>query len=232
MKKLILLFISLLAVGAIFQACDNSKTYAEMLEEERDGVNDYIKKYNIDVISIDDFEKDTITQCADNGYPGKNEYVGFSNGVYMQIVKRFGVPRGGTAPYPSLEDALPFTTNNLILTRFVEVDILLGDTTYASTVCNKVEAYNTYPDGFRYTIAGTSIYGQFIAEPGLAAYYGYGLGSWYDTTSVPAGWLMALQYVRDGAHVRLIVPSKSGHSVAQSSVYPYFYDIRALTIYD
>ena len=37
MKKLILLFISLLAVGAAFQSCDNTKTYAEMLEEERDG---------------------------------------------------------------------------------------------------------------------------------------------------------------------------------------------------
>ena len=47
MKKLILLFISLLAVGAAFQSCDNTKTYAEMLEEERDGVNDFINKYNI-----------------------------------------------------------------------------------------------------------------------------------------------------------------------------------------
>ena len=44
MKKLILLFISLLAVGAAFQSCDNTKTYAEMLEEERDGVNDFINK--------------------------------------------------------------------------------------------------------------------------------------------------------------------------------------------
>lgn len=35
MKKLILLFISLLALGAFFQACDDTKTYAEMLEEER-----------------------------------------------------------------------------------------------------------------------------------------------------------------------------------------------------
>ena len=50
MKKLILLFISLLAVGAAFQSCDNTKTYAEMLEEERDGVNDFINKYNIFVL--------------------------------------------------------------------------------------------------------------------------------------------------------------------------------------
>ena len=68
MKKLILLFISLLALGAFFQACDDTKTYAEMLEEERDGVNDFIKKNNIEVITVEEFEKDTITECED-GYP-------------------------------------------------------------------------------------------------------------------------------------------------------------------
>ena len=52
MKKLILLFISLLALGAFFQACDDTKTYAEMLEEERDGVNDFIKKNNIEVYEL------------------------------------------------------------------------------------------------------------------------------------------------------------------------------------
>ena len=34
MKKLVFLFLSLLTAGSLFQACDNSKTYAEMLEEE------------------------------------------------------------------------------------------------------------------------------------------------------------------------------------------------------
>ena len=38
MKKLLLLFFSLLAFGYMFQACDNSKTYAEMLDEEKDAV--------------------------------------------------------------------------------------------------------------------------------------------------------------------------------------------------
>ena len=32
MKKLTLFFLSLLACGLAFQACDNTKTYAEMLE--------------------------------------------------------------------------------------------------------------------------------------------------------------------------------------------------------
>lgn len=36
-------YFSLLAFGYMFQACDNSKTYAEMLDEEKDAVNAFIK---------------------------------------------------------------------------------------------------------------------------------------------------------------------------------------------
>lgn len=235
MKKLILLFISLLALGAIFQACNDPKTYAEMLEEERDGVNDFIKKNNIEVISVEEFERDTITKCEDGypvKYPGKNQYVAFSNGVYMQIVQRYGTPRAETDPYPSLEAAAPFENGNLILVRFTETDVLAGNITTVSNVNNPYPFLNNYPTGFRYTIAGTSIYGQFIKEPGLDSEYYWDLtiGGRYGT-SVPAGWLMALQYVKDGAHIRLIVPSKSGHSFAQQKVYPFFYDIHRLSIY-
>ena len=222
MKKLILLFISLLAVGAAFQSCDNTKTYAEMLEEERDGVNDFINKYNIQVISESEFLVDTITKCEPD-YPGYNQYVGFSNGVYMQIVKRFGTPRASS---------VPFENNNLILARFIEKDILTDSITLASNVDNPYLGFlNDYPAGFRYTVSGTTIYGQFVQEPGISSYYyyDYTIDGMYGT-SVPAGWLMALQYVKDGAHVKLIVPSKSGHSIAQQKVYPYFYDIRELSI--
>lgn len=47
MKKLTLFFLSLLAFGLGFQACDDGKTYAEMLDEEKDGINDFIKKEGI-----------------------------------------------------------------------------------------------------------------------------------------------------------------------------------------
>ena len=206
MKKLILLFISLLALGAFFQACDDTKTYAEMLEEERDGVNDFIKKNNIEVITVEEFEKDTITECEDGypvQYPGKNQYVAFSNGIYMQIVQRYGTPRAASEPYPNLEAALPFETGNLILTRFKEVDILTGEPTSVSNVDNQYyPPMNNYPTGFRYTIDGTSIYGQFIQEPGLDSeyYWDVTIGGQYGT-SVPAGWLMALQYIKAHADI-------------------------------
>ena len=130
MKKLVSLFIAFLAIGGIFQSCDNSKTYAEMLEDERDAVNDYIKKYGINVISESEFERDTITDVS------LNQYVGFSNGVYLQIVERYG------SQYASLEDAPAFENNNLILSRFVEVDIMQNDTTIASNVGNPYQYLN------------------------------------------------------------------------------------------
>lgn len=209
MKKLILLFFALLTIGHIFQACSDTKTYAEMLDIEKDGVNAFINKHGINVISLSQFEaQDSTTDLS------KNEYVSFSNGVYMQIVDKGS---------KILTDT--FKTNNLIIVRFMEVDILADDTTTASNVNNRIEIFNVYPDGFRYTESGTSIYGQFIQEPGLGVNM---LGTY--GTSVPSGWLIPLKYVRDSASVRLIVPSKMGHQHAQQYVYPYYYDITKLTI--
>lgn len=211
MKKLILLFIAALGVGAFFQACDDTKTYAEMLEEEKDAVNAFIKKHNIKAISPEEFERnDSTTNLS------QNEYVAFTNGVYMQIVDK-----GST----NLADT--FATNNLILTRFVEVDIQTGDTTIASNVCNPYEIYNVYPDGFRYTRSGQNMYGIFVQDAGL----GSNMYGTYGSTSVPSGWLVPLQYVRDGAHVKLIVPSKLGQASAVDEVIPMFYDIRKFSIY-
>ena len=51
MKKLTLFFLSLLAFGLSFQACDDGKTYAEMLDEEKDVINDFIKKNDFNIIS-------------------------------------------------------------------------------------------------------------------------------------------------------------------------------------
>ena len=88
MKKLLLLFFSLLAFGYMFQACDNSKTYAEMLEDEKNAVNKFIKDNDIRVISLEEFERDTVTASKEAG-DGYDEYVAFSNGVYMQIVDQW-----------------------------------------------------------------------------------------------------------------------------------------------
>ena len=201
MKKLILLFFALLAIGTIFQACNNSKTYAEQQEEERNAIKKYLNDNNIKVISQDEFEKDTITNVAEN------EYVLFSNGVYMQIISR------GTGDSIRNRDE--------ILVRFSEYDIMDGYETGASNL-----EMSNYVDAFYYTVSNNSVYGQLIEEESwLIRYYvDYVYFSSF-STAVPTGWLVPLRYVTDRAHVKLIVPHKAGHAYSQRYVMPYFYEI-------
>lgn len=200
MKKLLLLFFILLAVGFSFQACDDTKTYAEMLEEEDDAIADFINKEGIKVISQTEFfDNDSVTDVE------KNEFVQLSSGVYMQIVDK-----GSDNPADTVKN------NDLVLVRFMEYSLLDKDT----TLSNLTLPYLV--DEFKYTASSSSIAGIFIQGLMYMA-YGY--------TAVPAGWLVPLPYVRDKAHVRLIVPSKMGHQSAIQYVYPYYYDITKYQIY-
>ncbi|MDE5760433.1 DUF4827 domain-containing protein [uncultured Bacteroides sp.] len=198
MKKLTLFFLALLAVSFAFQACDNTKTYAEMLDEEKSAIKAFIKDSNIVVISQSEFH-------AQDSMTYDNEYVQLASGVYMHIVDK-----GST----NLADTIK--PNDLVLVRFKEYGLIEG----VETLSNLNEP--TVVDEFRYTVTSSSIAGLFT---GGYMYMAYG-------SSVPAGWLVALTYVRDGAHVKLIVPSKMGHQNAQRQVYPYYYDIQKFQIWN
>lgn len=209
MKKLIFLFLSVIAAGSLFQACDNSKTYAEMLEDEKNAVNKFIKDSAINVISLEEFERDTITDLS------RNEYVAFSNGVYMQIVDR------GNEDDP--EDT--FANNNVICGRYLEKNIASNELTCFNVVLPEyINASDYYrsPLTFRYVNENSSAYGIVLSTP-LDYDYLWTANSY--GTAIPGGWLLALPYLRDNAHVRLIIPSKMGHSISQQNVIPYYYDI-------
>lgn len=206
MKKLTLFFLALIAVCLGFQGCDNSKTYAEMLEDEKNGIRDFMKKNNITVITQSEFyAQDSVTDVS------KNEYVQLASGVYMQIVKKGIEDESGKLLNPN--DTVK--NNDLILVRFMEYSILDGDTTLINLHATEVV------DEFKYTESSSSIAGIFT-QGYMSMYYG---------TSVPAGWLVPLSYVRDRAHVKLIIPSKMGHQTAMQYVYPYYYDIQKYQIY-
>lgn len=204
MKKLTLFFLSLLAFGLSFQACDDGKTYAEMLDEEKDGINDFIKKNDFKIISQSEFyAQDSTTKFKEKD--GVDEFVQLASGVYMQIVDK------------GSENAADTVKNNdEVLVRFKEYSILDKDTTLSNL--NAVETV----DAFRYAVTPSSIAGTFLQ--------GY-MMTYYSSPTVPAGWLVPLTYVRDMAHVKLIVPSKMGHQTAMQYVYPYFYDIRKYQIW-
>lgn len=203
MKKLTLFFLSLLALSFSFQACDDTKTYAEMLEEENDAIKAFIKDSSIVVISQSQFyAQDSTTNVS------KNEYVQLASGVYMQIVDK-----GSTNKTDTIKP------NDLILVRFEERGMIAknGEYSYMSNLSDP-----SIVDEFRYSVTSSSIAGLFIQGYMLTAY----------GTSVPAGWLVALSYVRDGAHVKLIVPSKMGQSNALQSVLPYYYNIEKFQIWE
>ena len=215
MKKLVFLFLSLLTAGSLFQACDNSKTYAEMLEDEKNAVERFIKDSAIHVISVDEFERnDTVTKAKANG-DAYDEFVFFSGeGVYMQIIDRGDYDVND-------KDAYKFVDGNIICTRYAETNV---DTRELAAFNIPLEEYMdagqlyAYPAVFRYVKAETYSAGTFIEMD-------YVWGQYYASTAGPQGWLLALPYLRDNAHVRLIVPSKMGHQSAQQYVTPYFYDI-------
>lgn len=197
MKKLTLCLLAFIACSIALQGCDDTKTYAEMLEEEEDAINAFIKDSSIVVISQSQFHaQDSTTDVT------KNEYVHLASGVYMQIVDKGSELASDTVK-----------NNDELLVRFSEYDLINQGLTYSN-----IDIPYTV-DAFRYTVTSSSIAATFIE-----GYYMYNTGSL--STSVPAGWLVALTYVRDRAHVRLIVPSKMGSASAMSAVYPYYYDIK------
>lgn len=199
MKKLTLFFLVLLAASWAFQACDDTETYAEKLDDEKKAIREFIADHGIKVITQTEFHaQDSTTDLT------KNEFVQLASGVYMQIVDKGS---------ENLADTVK--NNDEILVRFMEYSIFDKDTTLTNF-------YAEEPDAFRYSVTYSSIAGLFL-EGYMYNYYG---------TSVPAGWLVPLSYVRNKAHVRLIVPSKMGHSTAMQYVYPYYYDIKKYQIWN
>ena len=206
MKNLKIVFI-LLITAITFASCNDSETYSDQKKKERSAINSWIAKQKIEVIS----EKEFIGQNYTTDI-SKNEYVLFNNtGVYMQII------REGCGE--KLQDGETAT----ILCRFTERNLL----TDSLQLSNDVLDFSASVD--KMTVKNTS--GTFTASfiPGASVMY-----SFYQSASVPAGWLVPLTYIKVGrqskpsdeiAKVKLIVPHTQGHQYASSGVYPCLYEI-------
>lgn len=225
---------ALLLVGAVTTACSSDETYAEKKEKERNAISSFITRDmaivtdgdtaayvgNIDVITEEQFiAQDSVTRIeyhfdrTGRMVYDRNEYVLFGNGVYMQIVR------------PGVGEKLLPGQSKRVIARYLEYNIL-ADTLQTR---NDILYFSTSPD----IIDITNSYGTFTASfntsNGGGAMYRF-----YNTTSVPAGWLMPFTYIHLGrqineddeiSKVRLIVPHSQGHSQANQNVYPCFYQI-------
>ena len=120
MKKLHLVLMLAFVFGCFLQSCNDGKTYAELKEEEADAINAFLAKNDIEVISEEEFLRDTVTK--------ENQYVLFDdNGVYMNIVQRGVGEKLGDGSYEIhsrfMEIALQDRTE-----LFASVDTLLENT--------------------------------------------------------------------------------------------------------
>ena len=205
MKKLIFAVLGLVAFSSVLTSCkEDEETYAEQKERETKQVRAWLDSHNVDVISIQEFLKDTVT---DNPITGpdttRNEYVLFEdNGVYMQIIRR-GEGRQISAGETWYLNA-----------RYVESYVGSGDTL-------TMNLFQQDPDIFYVKRTGDTYSGSFLSGIMTRAY----------GNSVPNSWLMTMPFIKpalyngNSAKVRIIAPHNQGTQTAAGSVYPAFYEI-------
>lgn len=192
-------------LGLSFQSCNDTKTYAEMKEEERDAIKRFIELNEIKVIDEEQFaEQDSTTNVS------ANEYVLFDEtGVYMQVVER---GKGET-----LTDG-----RHEILVRYVEERISESGKTDTLSL-NTISNLYAHPDEFVLTKQDNSMSATFSTN-----------GAMYEAHSsayVPSGWLLPLNYLKVGretsarSKIKLILPHSQGTSSASGSVFPCYYEI-------
>ena len=207
----------------LLSACNKEETYAEKKEKERNAIANFIRRDavvmyegdtlvhvgKINVISEEQFHAQDSTTNLE-----RNEYVLFGNtGVYMQIVRK------------GVGQKLESGTSKHVIARYLEFNILAD----SIQTRNDILYYSTTPD----IIDISNSYGTFTAsfntENGGGAMYRF-----YQSTTVPPGWLVPFTYIRLGrqvnetdeiSKVRLIVPHSQGQKNASEYVYPCFYEI-------
>lgn len=197
---------SLLVLAAVmlFASCDDYETYGDKKEKERDAISAFIRDEGIVVINESQFEAQG--QTTDTA---KNEYVYLAkSGVYMQIVRK------GSGSM--LEENKQVN----LLCRYTEFNI----------ADRAMQTYNYFispstrmPEKMTVTRTGSSYTASFASGVMFSTY----------GASVPAGWLIPLQYVKVGrqdsdeeiAKVKIIVPHTQGQANATSNVYSCFYTI-------
>lgn len=218
MKKYLRFLLPLFLFPIFCASCDDTKTYAELLEEEKEYISEFIASRGYSIISENGF--DPTRKMADN------EFVLFSSsGLYMHI--------DSLGEGPTLYHILDSLTDRnsgyrmQITVRFLEYSLSLGDTVVTNFYTNASPEQFYYARGTStssYSLSNTYYtYGSFFSSDDqtetstlMRTYYG---------TAVPGGWLVPLQYVGDGGRVKIIVPSDLGHTSAQANVLPYYYEI-------
>lgn len=196
-------------LALMLPGCSKSETYAEQKAREKSQIEAFIRDFDIDVITMEEFLRDTITDNPETGPDTtRNEFVLFpDNGVYMQIVRR-----GEGVPLKSGE-------SKLYNCRFLEYNLSSRDTIF-------MNLFESDPDIMTCTRDG-AVYSATFKSGQMNRAYG---------SSVPRGWLVPMPYIKPAfyngspsARVNIIVPHNQGTNNAANSVIPFYYELLIMT---
>lgn len=224
MKKYIVLCLAMVVTSIAVVSCGQSDTsYAEQKKRESKAIESFVKREVVIVHDGDTLlyigkinpitEEEFVNQDSTTNLE-RNEYVRFSRtGIYMQIVRK------GTGTYIGRNET------RQVSARFWEYNIL-GDSLQLSNVNG---AYIGNPEVMNIS----NNYGTFSGSYDTTSPTGSLIYNMYGNSSVIAGWLAAMPYLRLGrqsgeegvAKVRLIVPHSQGQVHATTNVYPCFYEL-------
>lgn len=224
MKKYIVLCLAMVVTSIAVVSCGQSDTsYAEQKKRESKAIDSFIKREVVLMYEGDTLlyigkinpitEEEFVNQDSTTNLE-RNEYVRFSRtGIYMQIVRK------GTGTYIGRNET------RQVSARFWEYNIL-GDSLQLSNVNG---AYIGNPEVMNIS----NNYGTFSGSYDTTSPTGSLIYNMYGNSSVIAGWLAAMPYLRLGrqsgeegvAKVRLIVPHSQGQVHATTNVYPCFYEL-------
>ena len=217
------LFLAILVMMVSLSSCNDTETYAEKKDKERDAINAYMQKINAKIITEEEFRN--------NGYVTdtlKQEWVLLQkSSVYMQVINRGTFYNQETLEKTGekveLDKRMKDGQTSSILCRFIETNLM----TTQIILTNITRDALAIPETMTVYRSSDTYVGSFISGQSLM-YASYG------SLSVPSGWLVPLAYLNIGrcgtkydeiAKIRLIVPHSQGQASATQNVYPCLYEI-------
>ena len=128
MKRISYLFFLAFLTSLLATSCSNTKTYAELLKDEKNLIEAYVKRNNIEVVST----FPTNTAWSNNG---KDVYVLTKSGLYFHMVNPGDLSNNDT-----------LMLKNIVVPRYREYTLGV----VADTISNWSTIDYTYPSSFTY----------------------------------------------------------------------------------
>lgn len=209
--------------------CNLTESEANKIKEDIYNIKDkYENGYKVRVVTevinmkkIDGYgmqiekEKEIISDYIDENKISVISQSDFISSGYITDINKNQYVHLSSGAYMQIIDRGDIQDNNkikngkTIIASFSEYNIYSNEITLSNEL-----------SPFVYNETSYSISGQFVSGKMMEMY-----GS-----SVPAGFLVPLEYIYNGANIKLIIPSKLGHQKAIRDVIPYFYEMKIKSV--